>query len=108
MAQSAISFSILVSKYSFHIIDFDIGFEINACQPEILVSNLNEQFRTALIQTHIFMPYRFYSVRAAITLADVLYGQGNSMWCRERFRMVQNTLFSVDLDDIFLISMLSQ
>ena len=48
MAQSAISFLVLVSKYSFHIIDFDIGFEINACQPEILVSNLNEQFRTAL------------------------------------------------------------
>ena len=48
MAQSAISFSLLVSKYSFHIIDFDIGFEINGCQPEILVSNLNEQFRTAL------------------------------------------------------------
>ena len=48
MAQSAISFSVLVLKYSFHIIDFDIGFEINACQPEILVSNLNEQFRTAL------------------------------------------------------------
>ena len=49
MAQSAISFSILVSKYSFHIIDFDIGFEINDCQPEILISNLNEQFRTALV-----------------------------------------------------------
>ena len=49
MAQSAISFSLLVSKYSFHIIDFDIGFEINGCQPEILVSNLNEQFRTALL-----------------------------------------------------------
>ena len=49
MAQSAISFSLLVSKYSFHIIDFDIGFEINGCQPEILVSNLNEQFRTALV-----------------------------------------------------------
>ena len=48
MAQSAISFLVLVSKYSFHIIDFDIGFEINACQPEILISNLNEQFRTAL------------------------------------------------------------
>ena len=49
MAQSAILFSVLVSKYSFHIIDFDIGFEINACQPEILISNLNEQFRTALL-----------------------------------------------------------
>ena len=48
MAQSAISFSLLVSKYSFHIINFDIGFEINACQPEILILNLNEQFRTAL------------------------------------------------------------
>ena len=50
MAQSAISFSVLVLKYSFHIIDFDIGFEIDACQPEILISNLNEQFRTALTQ----------------------------------------------------------
>ena len=53
MAQSAISFSVLVSKYSFHIIDFDIGFEINACQPEILISNLNEQFRTALAAWHL-------------------------------------------------------
>ena len=33
MAQSAISFSVLVSKSSFHIIDFDFGFVINACQP---------------------------------------------------------------------------
>ena len=48
MAQSAISFSVLVSKSSFPIIDIVIGFEINACQTELLVSNLNEQFRTAL------------------------------------------------------------
>jgi len=48
MAQSAISFSVLVSKYSLHIIDFDIGFEINACQSDILIWNLNEQFRTVL------------------------------------------------------------
>ena len=39
MAQSAISFSVLVSESSFHIIDFDVGFGINACQPEILISN---------------------------------------------------------------------
>ena len=49
MAQSAISFSVLVSKSSFPIIDIVIGFEINACQTELLVSNLNEQFRTALV-----------------------------------------------------------
>ena len=48
MVQIAISFSVLVSKSSFPIIDIVIGFEINACQTELLVSNLNEQFRTAL------------------------------------------------------------
>ena len=53
MAQIAISFSVLVSKSSFPIIDIVIGFEINACQTELLVSNLNEQFRKALIQSAI-------------------------------------------------------
>ena len=51
MSQNAISFLVLVSKYSFHIIDIDIGFEIDACQPEILIMYLNEQFRTALLYT---------------------------------------------------------
>ena len=50
MVQIAISFSVLVSKSSFPIIDIVIGFEINACQTELLVSNLNEQFRTALLR----------------------------------------------------------
>ena len=61
MAQNAISFSVLVLKSSFPIIDIVIGFEIDACQTELLVSNLNEQFRTALVlslfpvlQTHLF------------------------------------------------------
>ena len=52
-AQSAISFSVLISTSYFHIIEIDIGFEINACQTELLVSNLNEQFRTALLYSYI-------------------------------------------------------
>ena len=51
MAQNAISFSVLVLKSNFPIIDIVIGFEINACQTELLVSNLNEQFGTALCLT---------------------------------------------------------
>ena len=48
MVQIAVSFSLLVSKSSFPIIDIVIGFEKNAYQTELLVSNLNEKFRTAL------------------------------------------------------------
>ena len=57
MGQNSISISVLDSKSSFPSIDIDIGFEINACQPEILISNLNEQFRTTLLhplEIHIF------------------------------------------------------
>ena len=54
MVQIAISFSVLVLKSSFPIIDIVIGFEINACQTELLVSNLNEQFRTALVRSLVF------------------------------------------------------
>ena len=53
MAQSAILYSVLVSKSTFHIIDIVIGFEINGCHPEILISNLNEQFRTALLYSDV-------------------------------------------------------
>ena len=48
MVQIAVSFSLLVWQFSFPIIDIVIGFEINVCQPVLLISNLNEQFRTAL------------------------------------------------------------
>ena len=56
MVQIAILFLVLVSKSSFPIIDIVIGFEINACQPEILISNLNEQFCTALLNT-LLLPH---------------------------------------------------
>ena len=58
MVQIAVSFSELVSKSSFPIIDIIIGFEKNAYQTELLVSNVNEQFRTALLSSsiHSYLP----------------------------------------------------
>lgn len=53
--------------------------------------------------TH-FMPYSFYSVKAVITLGDVLYGPGYSMCGRKIQKMVQKYCL-VDLDDILRISM---
>ena len=54
-------FLVLDSKSSFPSIDIDIGFEMNVCQPEILISNLNEQFRTTLVysqnNTRVYTTY---------------------------------------------------
>ena len=81
MVQIAISFSLLVSKSSFPIIDIVIGFGINACQTELLVSNLNEQFRTALTQTQ-------RNLKTSPACQTIEIKRINDIWCYESIVLI--------------------